>query len=477
MVLRESADLTPRTSRSRYYRTGRLGHLNAFSLVTLISNILLGLIALIFYLTDSSYYLYVYYYLYVAINSACLFLWFFRGQRLEDFLALSMMFITIYILLPAPLNAASHFVFWGSPEIYASLSTGAPYLCAIFLAAASVPTLVGLHTPRKISAQKFKLNWGALLLCTILLCVYMVVNYSLFFSSRIELELAAAEADVRPLTGFVMHVAPRGVGLAVFLCLVTYVIGHLKARLPLLDISLLAPCLFICLIYFNPLTLPRQMTMAFGLSTFYYLSWFGILNRRWLVLIIPIAAFLVGPAVSNITRFELTADFFPVSPDFDCFQNMNVGIEVIKTDGLKWGGNILASLSFFLPSELKFFSSYHLLSSPYFVDLLLASNISMPLPVDLYADFGTFGLIAETILVFWYLRFAFGRIETSKTESQRIYRVGAISIILGCWPAIMRGPLLGNSPVLLIFLIGWFLVCRLLDATRTWGLRLSKVQY
>lgn len=467
MVFRENEDLKPRI-RSRPHWAGRPTRINAFSLVTLTSNILLALAA--FILGTSA----LYFYLYIAINLACLFLWFVRGQRIEDFLALSMMFLTIYVLAPAPLNAASHYVFWGSPEIYASLTPGPPYLCAVFLAAASIPSLVGLPTPRAISAKQFGLNWGALFFCMVVMIGYLIVNHSLFFSSRIELELASVEEGFRPLAGIAMSMAPRGIGLAVFLCLLAYIVGHLTTRLPFLDISLLALCLLVCLIYFNPLSIPRQMVMAFGLSAYYFLTWLGIISRKWLVFIIPAAALVIGPAVSNITRFELTSDFFPVSPDFDCFQNMNVGLDVLAVDGLKWGGNILASLSFFLPSELKYFNDYHLLASPHFVDLLLASNISMPLPVDLYADFGTAGLIAETILIFWYLRFAFGRVETSKTESERIYRIGAISVILGCWPGIMRGPLLGNAPVLLVFLIGWFLICRFLDARRTWGLRLSK---
>jgi hypothetical protein len=469
MVFRESASLAPRLQ-SRFFRSGKTVRLNAFSLVTLISNIFSMLMSLIF--GDMAFY----YYIYIAMNLSCLFLWFIRGQRIEDVLALSTMFLTIFVLAPAPLNAVSHFVFWGSPELYASLTSGPPYLCAVFLATASVPTLVGQPKPRIFSAQKFNLNWTALFFCMSAMVVYLAMFPSVFFSLRIELELQSAEAGLRALTGLLVTTLPRGIAFAVFLCVITYVFGHLTARSPVLDISLLGLCLLVCLIYFYPLAIPRQTLLAGGLSAFYYLSWFGILNRKWLIFIIPVAAFIVGPAISNITRFELTSDYFPTSPDFDCFQSMNVGLDVINVDGLKWGGNLLASLSFFLPSELKFFNEYHLMESPHFADLLEASNISMPLPVDLYADFGTLGLIAETFLIFWYLRFAYGRIETSKTESQRIYRIGTISILLGCWPSLMRGPLLGNSPVVLMFLIAWFLICRLLDGKRMWGFRLSKAR-
>jgi hypothetical protein len=467
MVFRESTGLTPRVQH-RSFLPGKTVQLNVFSVAILISNIFLVLMSFMF--GNMAFY----YYVYIAINLSCLFLWFLRGQRIEDFLALSTMFLTIYVLAPAPLNAASHFVFWGSPESYASLSGGPPYLCAVFLATASVPTLIGYPMPRTFSARKFNLNWTALFFCVSAMVAYIAAFPSVFFSLRIELELQSAEAGLRALTGILFTTAPRGIALAVFLCVLTYVVGHLTARSPILDITLLGLCLLICLIYFYPLSIPRQVVMAFGLAAFYYLSWFGIISRRWLIFIIPVAAFIIGPAVSNITRFELTSDYFPASPDFDCFQSMNVGLDVINVDGLKWGGNLLSSLSFFLPSELKYFSEYHLLESPHFADLLMASNISMPLPVDLYADFGTLGLIAETLLIFWYLRFAYGRIGTSKTDSERIYRIGAICIILGCWPSLMRGPLLGNSPVLLVFLIGWFVICRFLDAKRAWGWRLSK---
>jgi hypothetical protein len=468
MVLRESVGLTP-PIRPGFHRSGRTVQLNAFSLVTLTSNIFLMLTS--FVLGDMAFY----YYFYIAINLSCLFLWFVRGQRIEDFLALSTMFLTIFVLAPAPLNAASHFVFWGSPELYASLTAGPPYLCAVFLAAASIPTLARHPMPRTFSSVKtFNLNWGALFFCVSAMVAYLAAFPSVFFSSRIELELQSVEAGMRALAGIAFVTAPRGIALAVFLCVITYVVGRLTARSPILDITLLGLCLLVCLVYFYPLSISRQTLMAFGLSAFYYLSWFGILNRKWLIFIIPVAAFIIGPAISNITRFELTSDYFPASPDFDCFQSMNVGLDVIAVDGLKWGGNLLASLSFFLPSELKYFGEYHLMESPHFADLLMMSNISMPLPVDLYADFGTLGLIAETLFIFWGLRLAYGRIATSKTESDRIYRIGTISIILGCWPSLMRGPLLGNSPVVLVFIIAWLLICRFLDAKRTWGLRLSK---
>jgi hypothetical protein len=89
--------------------------LNAFSLTTLVSNCILALATFLFEPTA------VFYYLCVTINLVCLVVWLLRGERVEDFIALSNLFITIYILLPAPPNAATHYVFWGAPEIYSRL--------------------------------------------------------------------------------------------------------------------------------------------------------------------------------------------------------------------------------------------------------------------------------------------------------------------------------------------------------------------
>jgi hypothetical protein len=436
--------------------------LNAFSLATLVSNCILALATFLFEPTA------VFYYLCVTINLVCLVVWLLRGERVEDFIALSNLFITIYILLPAPPNAAAHYVFWGAPEVYSRLSSDVPYLCAVFLSAASIPTLLGLSSPRAVSFVKFNLNWRALVWCMIGLSMFLIINFTLFFSNRIDIETAVAdEGTWRPLTAILMIILPRAAACAVFLCLAAYVTKRLRERFAPFEGFFLLTCASICLLYFNPLSAPRQLTMACLLSAFYLVAWFGLLSRRWFALIVPVAALFVGPAISNITRYEITSSYFPVSADFDCFQNMNIGMAIISVDGLKWGGHMLASLSSILPSELKFFSDYHLMESPYFVGLLPTANISMPLPVELYADFGTFGLIAETLLIFWYLRSAVSDVDSGTNKA---YLAGKVSILFGCWLALMRGPILGNSPVPVTFLLAWFIIYRLLDPQRrSWG--------
>ncbi|UQR65385.1 hypothetical protein LRP30_09125 [Bradyrhizobium sp. C-145] len=322
-------------------------------------------------------------------------------------------------------------------------------LCAAFLGTGAATTLsVPPAPPRLPKIPIVELRILPLLMIAAILVMFAAVFPDILFSSRTEAAISLGAA--RPFEMLLLLLLPRGVAIGYCILLMMRICSLVKNnRIPLFEMLLLLPGL----IYFNPVALSRQALSTGVLALFFILSRYRLLDRRWIVGFLPLAALFLAPALSNITRYEMRNDWFPFAPDFDVHQNAAVALQLLDAEGFRWGSHLLASLSTVLPSELKLFESSHLLASERLKGLYDQTNISLPAFVEFFIDFGWIGLFALTYLVSRALR----AVQTRAYFHRRsdLWIIGASCIVGGDWLALNRGPFLGNAPVLIIFLIGW----------------------
>ncbi|MGY4434484.1 hypothetical protein ACVWWO_006961 [Bradyrhizobium sp. F1.13.1] len=394
------------------------------------------------------------YYGLFTLYAGSLVIWFVHGDFREDFLAISTMFVSVYVLLPQPALSDAHFYFWGASSELNEPNVRVLLLCAVFLGTSASATLsIPPAPPRLPAIPVVELRILPILVIASILVTFAAVFPGILFSSRTEATVSLGAA--RPFEMLIFLLLPRGVAIGYCMILTMRICGLVKKRrIPLPEMLLLLPGL----IYFNPVALSRQALATGVLALFFILSRYRLVDRRWIVGFLPCAALFLAPALSNITRYEMRNDEFPFAPDFDVHQNAAVALQLLDAEGFRWGSHLLASLSTVLPSELKLFESSHLLASERLKGLYDQTNISLAAFVEFFIDFGWVGLFGLTYLVSRALR----AVQTKAYFQQRpsLWTIGASCILAGDWLALNRGPFLGNAPVLIVFVIGWTVCCR-----------------
>lgn len=390
------------------------------------------------------------YYGLFSLYSASLGVWFVHGDYREDFLAISTMFVSVYVLLPEPSLSDAHYYFWGASSELNEPNVRVLLLCAAFLGTGAATTLSIPPAPSRLATLPVvELRLLPLLLLAAALVMFAAAFPEIMFSNRTEASVSVGAT--RPFDALMLTLFPRGLALGYCILLTMRICSLLlkERRILLPELLLLIPGL----IYFNPVALSRQALSTGVLALFFILSRYRLMDRRWIIGLLPFAALVLAPALSNITRYEMRNDSFPFAPDFDVHQNAAVALQLLDAEGFRWGTHLLASLSTVLPSELKLFQSSHLLASERLRGLYDQTNISLPAFAEFFVDFGWVGLLGLTYFVFRALQVT----QTKAYFRQRpsLWIVGVSCILGGDWLALNRGPFLGNAPVLIVFLIGW----------------------
>ncbi len=176
----------------------------------------------------------------------------------------------------------------------------------------------------------------------------------------------------------------------------------------------LVPLALVAILIFNPNTNPRAQTLAFGLAVFVL---FAPDMKRWsraaLVCGLVGATFFGLGALKQISTAAGSYSSAPLLDvlkeslfrcDFDTFQQTAAAVDYVERHGPRWGMNIVGAALFFVPRPLwpsKPVDSGNLVAG----DLGYAyTNVSCPLPAELYLAFGFVGVVAGGLLLGYFVR-------------------------------------------------------------------------
>lgn len=276
-----------------------------------------------------------------------------------------------------------------------------------------------------------------------------MIGITPFISTRQSSSILMSQAGLDTAGVGLLKTMPGALAISTFLIAAhqRYVIGINSFALKAV---LAASFLLLCITNF-PLRIPRFMMIS--IAAVIGLTWAqGALHRYkplWYA-IAPVLMFLVFPFLGSFNRREtVETAFFTYSfqegmlhGDFDGFQSLMNVIALTNTDGLAWGGRLISALLFMIPRSI-WPDKY----DPTGSDAALASgydflNISMPLPGELFADFGWVGATMGMFL--------FGRLICHldfKASGISFGRYGAELSMLGIitaayMPILFRGALL-----------------------------------
>lgn len=291
-----------------------------------------------------------------------------------------------------------------------------------------------------------------------------------FVSTRAAASMAMTEMGVESTGVGILRTFPASMSIAVFLILAFQ--RHLggdrsKATRMMLWLS------WILLLLMNfPVSLPRFMMISISMIIVLTIFRSFMVHHKTIIYICaPIMMYFVFPFLGQINRrSDLSWNFSFYSPaetmlhgDFDGFQSIMNVYHLVATEGLAWGGRFLSALLFFVPRGIWEGKHTHTGSDAAESVGYSYLNISMPLPGELFADFGWVGLVIAI--------FCFGRLVNNldlRVEGRSEGRYGAeaamIGIVIAAYiPILFRGALLAviaPTAVAVVMIIFWGLLRR-----------------
>lgn len=197
----------------------------------------------------------------------------------------------------------------------------------------------------------------------------------------------------------------------------------------------------------NVVVLPRYVVGSYVLTFIFAVFDLSKLRRGGLFAGMLVAQITVFPLLSDISRGG-GASAFEFSPfrylsthgDFDGFQSV-VNI-VVWTQGatLKGGVQLLSAVLFFVPREFVPWKSAGTGSDAAKYVGYPFTNISAPLPAELYVDFGMIGLVVMTVGLGWFIH----RLDDGFKEDKRRGGLGVLltAVTAGYAFILLRGALI-----------------------------------
>jgi len=153
------------------------------------------------------------------------------------------------------------------------------------------------------------------------------------------------------------------------------------------------------------------------------------------------------------------SSYYIKSGDFDGLQSLiNIAYWINQT-GFKWGHQLLGSALVFIPrsvwpdkSEGTGGAAARYVGYPF-------TNISAPLPGEIYSDFGYIGVILSGAIFGWILTI----LDRKAANKRRLSTILALGMAAGFMPILLRGSLIGVIGTTgLAILLGW-LVGRIIE--------------
>lgn len=216
----------------------------------------------------------------------------------------------------------------------------------------------------------------------------------------------------------ILNVFVRAIPLAVLLALIASFRNVGRAR-TVGWISALAAITIGVLFADNPAAAPRYWTFAFLLG----ITYVAFPQRQasgLLLMLIVLVGLVVAPVldigrnVETLSDLQRAIHFMPpgqylaTSGDFDAFQNTILIQRWTAAEGLAWGAQLLGPLLFFVPRAIwpsKPVGTGHEVAA-YFN--LPNTNISAPLPAEMWVNFGLAGVVVGATVAGWLM----GRVDT-----------------------------------------------------------------
>jgi len=197
-------------------------------------------------------------------------------------------------------------------------------------------------------------------------------------------------------------------------------------------------CLIEVAIFGAPATTSRQIIIIGGMPVVYYM--FSNRKPLYIGIVIWLGVVVVGPLLNYFSRDYMYGNItqsFPYSSDFDAMFVSAAIIERSEYFILGYGRYLLYAFSFFLPAEMKPFSSFDPLLG-FGGAIFSQANVSLPPFVEGYLDFGIFGPIVLGGFVGGVMKV----VDLKTKESTGVGVLLGYSILSSYIPFV-RGPILG----------------------------------
>ncbi len=297
------------------------------------------------------------------------------------------------------------------------------------------------------------------------------VGISAFFATRESSSLIIQQSGFNLTSLGLLKTFPSAVAISTFV-IISYQRNILKFKN--LVMNLLYPLSFLMMITTNfPTNIPRYLmiSISFIILCTTFISTYNK-NRPLIYFAAPVLIFLVFPFLSSFNRrADLNFSYqLPIleeslkSGDFDGFQSLMNAIILVGVEGYSWGGRLASALLFIIPREIwsgKYQPTGSDAARAAGYDFL---NISMPLPGEIYVDFGMLGVVFGMFLFGRLVVYLDEKLESSRNSGFNV-EIGMSGIVMAAYmPILFRGTLLAviavpASIIAVIFL--WGLLRRL----------------
>jgi hypothetical protein len=271
-----------------------------------------------------------------------------------------------------------------------------------------------------------------------------------------------------PMTAALIAIARSSSFLAVLFGLIL-----VRRKVSFESLITLALALVVFGIITNPLAIPRSIIASYAFAT---LIVFRPLTRKLKAVVLGVLVvgqFTIFPMLSLLQRGDIGSynvssarAFLERNGDFDGLQSTINVVNYAQVAGFKWGGNMLSAVFSFVPRSIWPSKSYGAGQEAATMMGYRYTNVSSPLPSELFLDFGFLGVIAGGILFGFLLRYWDVLVVEQRRMGNTLLIVPFACVISWIF-VVLRGSLVGVlGPMILTFGIA-LLTARL--ATRPGG--------
>ena len=392
------------------------------------------------------------------------------GTRIRFSLQMLAIYFTIYLLLPGynhtSVNRFPFFNFSYPPDVRAA----AAWMVAVFLIAVFVGYAIAGYVGRMEADQRAAFEARRNVPLAVALTVLAVLSLIVFVAT-VGFAGAFAVRSAENTSG--LDTASIGLltGLPRVLTFLPVIYGLLVVagkRYRAFGLVLLAFNLPILLVVNFPLAIPRSQLFGNILLFAIILIDFKKPARRGLLSLAFVFGALVAlPVLDHFTRqggtlatldpSKLSTTYFATG-DFDGFQSVNNAVVYVDRFGWQYGLQILSAFLFFVPRAIWSSKAEPTGTITSEAAGYTFTNVSQPLPSELFVDFGWIGMIVGAIALGLLFR-RFDRWIDYGWASDPRTRLAA-GWLVGFGLPVYRGTLLGVLPPFLILAGGLWIIAR-----------------
>jgi hypothetical protein len=264
--------------------------------------------------------------------------------------------------------------------------------------------------------------------------------------------------------------------LALYAVIVTrkHRLSHRNSRVILGSPVVLALLIVATFILNSPISMPRQWIATIIIALIFAIP--SVQKKPSATRLVIVGAVLVSIALFPYAAYFRFSSGFKRPPgvvqtletkgDYDSFQMITAGVQYTFKEGFRYGGQALGDALFFVPRSVwhsKAEDTGALIGSHF---QLAFTNLSAPLWIEGYIDFGYIGLVAIFLLYGLLMRRADDRFVKGNSPFAQFM----IPLLAGYTGILLRGPLLASMGRLVVMLVIAWLISERAGATESDGL-------